>query len=188
MNKLSIIARAGTMLAAVSALTVAATFAALTSTATLTNNTISSASADLQVNNTDNAGTFGATDTGFTFDNLVPGAAYSAAQHFSLKNNGSANLTVTVYAVGATVTGTIDKSKVHVKFTNADTANAAEYTMAELESLVRDVPGVSGAGSLAASGNEENAFSVQVKLDADAVTGGSASLSGFDLVFTGSSF
>lgn len=183
------LARAIGIFSAVAIVVTGVTAAALQSQATLTDNTISSATATLEVDNIDNGLGFSSTDTGFSFTGLVPGADYGAAQHFSLKNTGTADLKVTVYATLATATGTIDKTKVHVRFTNNDTADVAVYTMANLEAIFNDVPGVSGAGFLdIAAGGEENDFDVQVKLDADAIIGSSASLGDFNLVFTGSTF
>src|SRR6266545_1083516 len=124
------VVRATVVIGAVAALVTGVTFAALQSQATLTDNTIASATAALQVNNTDDATNgLGSTDVGFAFSDLLPGADYGPAKHFSLKNNGTADLKVTVKATGTTTTGTIDKAKVHIKFTNTDTSTSAEYTM-----------------------------------------------------------
>ena len=187
MKKSSIILRASAMLAAISVMVVGVTYAALTSTATLTDNTISSATATLLVDGPDGNLDQSASEAGFSFTDLVPGADYSAPQAFRLENDGSADMTVTVYATVGSLTGVLDKSKVHVKVTNtsADPDVSDEYTLAELETLFNDVPGVSGSGVLEDQTVEE--FTIQVKLDENAVSGGGASLTGFNFVFTGSS-
>jgi hypothetical protein len=184
MKKSTIILRASAMLAAISVLVVGVTYAALTSTATLTDNTISSATATLLVDGSDAGTTTSASEAGFSFTDLVPGADFSAAQTFSLENAGTAPLAVTVYAAGGANTGVLDKTKVHVKFVNTSEANVeATYTLAQLEALFNNVPGVSGLGVLDPA--ETDSLTVQVKLDADAVSGGAAALSGFNFVFTG---
>src|SRR3990167_5979046 len=90
------VSSATAIIGAVAALVAGVTFAQLTSTATLTDNTISSASADLQVstNNVD----FGPSKPGFDFINLVPGgsAQPDPGKLFQLKDNGTADLTLKV--------------------------------------------------------------------------------------------
>lgn len=190
-KKVSPLTRALGVFSAVAIIVGGVTYAALQSQATLSDNTISSATATLQVNNTDNGGTFGTSDTGFQFTNLLPGAGYGDAQHFDLKNAGTSNLQVTVYATAGTVTGTLDKNKVHVKFTNQSlsTPGSAVYTLAQLEANYNGLPGVVGTDFLdTSSPGEENTFDVQVKLDDGAVGGSGAANSGFNLVFTGTAY
>lgn len=193
MGKLGIMARAGLVLGSVSVLAVAATFA-LSSTATLTDNSISSATASLLVDGPDVDAVATASETGFTFANLIPGADYGTAQTFSLHNEGTSDLDVTVYATVGTLTGVLNKNKVHVKITNTTptTPVSDEYTLAELEALFNPMPGVSDPGFLpmddtTTTPDDEgvNTFEIQVKMDADAVSSGSATLNDFDLVFTG---
>jgi hypothetical protein len=168
------------------------TYAVMQSQATLTNNTISSATASLQVDNTDDATNgFGTSDVGFQFTNLVPGAGYGDPQNFSLHNAGTSNLQVTVYATAGTVTGVLDKNKVHVKFTNTSlsTPGSVEYTLAQLEANFNGLPGVVGTDFLDTSTpGETNEFEVQVKLDEGATGASGASNSGFNLVFTGTAY
>ena len=186
-NVVSPVFRAVLVVGAVMAIATGVTFAALQSQATLTDNTISSATADLQVNSTGED--FGATDTGFDFTGLVPGADYGAASDFQLRNNGDADLNVQVYAetVSATGTGVLDKSKVMVKFTNTSTAEPAEYSLAQLEAANRDVPGASSTFTdLFLEAPETDNFEIQVKLEEGAVSGtGPVSVNDFDLVFVG---
>jgi hypothetical protein len=185
MKKSTIILRASAMLAAISVLVVGVTYAAITSTATLTDNTISSATATLLVDGSDGNQDQTASEPGFSFTNLVPGDDFSDPQTLRLENDGTAPMTVTVHATGGTSTGILDKSKVHVKFVNTtvDPDEEETYTLAELETLFNNVPGMSGDDQL--DDQEIHEVTVQVKLDADAVSGGGASLSGFNFVFTG---
>ncbi len=186
-NVISPVFRAILVVGAVMAIATGATFAAMQSQATLSDNTISSATAELQVKSAGED--FAASDAGFDFTNLVPGAAYGTAQNFSLKNNGTVDLNVQVYAetVAATGTGVLDKSKVMVKFTNVSAGESWEYSLAQLESVVRNVPGAStGFTDVSLAGAETDDFQVQVKLDAGAITGsGPVSVNDFDFVFLG---
>ncbi len=183
-RKINPAARAIGTVGAVVVLAGGVTFAALSSTATLTDNTVSSATATLQVDNPADGVDFNSTDGGFVFNNLVPGEDYGAAQQFSLKNTGTVDLDVTVYATVGTATGSLDKTKVMIKFTNNSPLDVSEFTLAQLEAVFNNVPGSGGAGTLL-DGETEN-FDIQVKLLPGAVTGsGPAADTGFSLVFTG---
>ena len=191
LSKINPVVRAVGVFSAVAIIAGGVTYAALQSQATLTDNTISSATASLQVDNTDNGLGFSSSDAGFQFTNLLPGAGYSDAKHFKLHNAGTSNLQVTVYATAGTVTGALDKNKVHVKFTNQSlsTPGSAEYTLAQLEANFNGLPGVVGTDFLDTSEpGETNAFDVQVKLDDGAVGGSGAADTGFNLVFTGTAY
>jgi hypothetical protein len=181
------VARAILVVAAVAGLVTAMTFAAMTSSATLTDNTISSATADLQVDSDE--GGFASSDAGFDFTGLVPGAAYGAAQDFMLKNNGSVNLDVQVFAetVAATGTGVLDKTKVTVQFTNVSAGETVEYSLAQLESANRNVPGASSFFTdQSLEPGEIDTFTINVKLEDGAISGtGPVSVNDFDLVFVG---
>jgi hypothetical protein len=179
------LARAVGIFGVVAALVGGATLA-VSDTAALTGNDISSATANLLVNNTENGGSPGETDTGFNFASLVPGDDYSDPLGFTLFNDGDADLDITVYATVGTTTGIIDKSQVHFKFVNTDATEEAVYTLAQLETLFNKAPGVSSIftdTTLAPA--EEDHFTVQAKMDAGAVSGTGASVEDFDLVFTG---
>lgn len=191
-QSISPVVRAILVVGAVAALVTGVTFAALDSEATLTDNRLASATAGLQVDNTDddtNPG--GATDVGFEFAGLVPGAEFLNPGHnFKLTNDGDADLRVKVKVSGAVSTGTIDKTKVHFQFENLTntgaSANPIVYTLAELETAGQWLPGVQDPDSLAVS--QDHDFNVKVRLDADAITGSSASIDDFVFTFTGSSF
>jgi predicted ribosomally synthesized peptide with SipW-like signal peptide len=177
--------------AAVAIIVGGVTYAAFQSQATLSDNTISSATAGLQVDNLGNGAGFATSDAGFSFTGIVPGADYGTPQQFKLKNSGDTDLQVTVFATDGASSGILNKNKIHVKFTNTSlsTPGSVEYTLAELQSMEKGLPGMGIASndSLDTSGSgEENTFNVQVKIDADAVNNGNgASVSGFDLVLTG---
>jgi hypothetical protein len=174
------------VMAAVVVLAGGVTFAALQSQATLTDNTIASATADLQVDNTDNGATPNSnTDTGFAFTGVVPGGAGSNIGHFILKNNGtgaSVNLSVKLAAAPTwttvPVSAAVDETMVHVIFTR-DGGSPQDVKLSDL--VAGNVP-LTG-GPLAPTTN--STFSVQIKMDADAFSGSSASASAFQFVFTG---
>ena len=189
---ISPLVRSISVFSAVAIVAGAVTYAALQSQATLSDNTISSTTAALQINNTDNGGGYGSTDAGFQFTNLVPGGDYSPAKHFKLKNNGGSNLQVSVFATGSTDSGTLDKSKVHVKFTNTSLSTPASvvYTLAQLQEDQNGMIGMAPGGvDFLDNMGEENAIDVQVKIDSDAVSGSTtASSANFNLVFTGTAY
>ena len=191
-NVISPVIRAILVMGAVAALVTGVTFATLQSQATLTDSTISSATAGLQVKST--GPDFAAQDAGFKFEDLIPGGAFSPSNDgkFTLKNSGSIPLSVQVQAetVAATGTGTLDKTKVIVRFTNLDAPGSfVDYTLAELESAARNVPGQSaGFTPTALANNDNDKMTIQVKLENGAITGsGPVSVSNFDLTFTGTS-
>lgn len=186
---ISPVIRAVLVVGAVAALVTGVTFAALDSEATLTDNDLASATVGLQVNNTDNGGDPAATDTGFDITGLVPGSEYlPPGYHFSLTNTGDTDMRVKVKVTGGTESGTVDKTKVHFRFDNTTdaTSSPVEYTWAELEAAGQTLPGVSDPDDLGVA--ETNHFDMRVKLDADAITGSSASIDDFTFTFTGSSF
>lgn len=191
------LARAIGVFSAVAVLASGATFAALQSQATLTDNTIQSATADLHVNNLENGGEYGETDTGFEFTGLVPGDDYQGeAQEFSLKNNGDVDLGLTIHkAMGEMAIktdendpepGTLDPTKVMVKIAKVgvqtdEDENWVEYTLAQLDEM-KNLPG----GPLShTDGSDTQTYSIQVKLLEGAVEGEGGELVDFDLVFTG---
>jgi hypothetical protein len=169
----------GSTIAVVVGVTLAAT--GLTSNdVTLSANSISSATAALQIKS---GGSFGISDTGFTFSDVVPGgpAQPLAGNAFQLKNNGTVDLAVTVKVPSAVnCTASIDKSKVHVIINRTSGSNpqlGATDTLADLET------GVALTDNLAAGVTAS--YKMQVSMDADAITGSSGSCDPFDLVFSG---
>lgn len=195
LNKISPVARAVGVMSAVGILVSGVTFAALNSQVTLTGNTLSVASAGLEIDNTENGIAAGqTTDAGYNFEGLVPGGGFGEEHTFTLKNTGEADLNVTVGATMSDAMSTlasegdtsIDPTLVTFKFTNTATGQSKNYTMAELEEGdPGNLPGVSGANANALNVDETATFTVQVKLGQDAVNGDSADDAMFDFEFTG---
>lgn len=189
--KVSPIVRASAVFAIVVAAVGGTTYAALQSQATLFNNTISTASAQLQVKS---AGGFASQDAGFAFTGAIPGgAAVPAAGHaFQLKNNGSVGLKIYAsipVAPTFTVTpsGSVDLSKVDLVLacTNgtqnfALTADVTALVAAHATGGVQLTPDTlpNGVGNIASC-------TAKVQMDADAFSGESASSTNFNIVFTG---
>jgi hypothetical protein len=186
--------RAVGVLSAVGILVTGVTFATLQSQqATLTGNSIQSASADLRVGTS--AASFAASRSGFSFQGLVPGgpAAPADGYTFYLKNYGTATLNLKA-SIGSTPTNvvyvngvasnadSVDLSKVSVELTRVDT-NAVQTST--VQSLINGFP----AAGLSLTDTIAPGAVVQYKLRAamagDAFSGSSASLGGIDLVFSG---
>jgi hypothetical protein len=179
--------RAIAVVGATGALVTSVTYATLQSpTATLTGNTINSATATLLVGTASASSTaFGATHSGFTFGNVVPGgpAMPASGNVFYLRNTGTATLAVKL-AVGGTPTNTyaVDLSKVTVNITRADTSTSQSAT---LQSLIDN--GLALTDTMAPNASSTAVqYTLSVSMTADAFTGSSASIGGIDLVFSGS--
>jgi hypothetical protein len=128
------IARAIIVVSAVAVLATGVTYAALQSqTASLTGNSISTATADLRIGTT--ASTFSNTRTGFSFANVVPGAVPSPVEgsSFYLKNYGTAPMALKV-AIGTVPTNasSVDLTKVYIVFTRVDTSATQKLSVASL--------------------------------------------------------
>lgn len=182
------LARAIGIIGVVAALVAATTFAALTSQATLTNNTIASATADLQVDS-DGDASYGSTDEGFAFTSVVPGGAAvpSTPFTFKLKNNGGVggtNLSVSVkIPVLPTWSGIVDNSKVDVVLA---CSGGIVYASTPTDLLTLSTTGVTLGSLVTTSGSEIADCTAQVQMDLDAFSGpGVNTTSGFTLEFTG---
>ncbi len=178
------IARAIIVVAAVAVLATGVTFAALQSqSATLTGNSISTATADLRIGTT--TSTFSNTRTGFSFSNVIPGTVASPADgnSFYLKNYGAATmaLKVAINTVPTNVSN-VDLSKVYVVFTRVDTSATQKLSVASLVA-VNTTGGTSLTDTLAGGATAQ--FKTQVSIDDDAFSGQSATIGGIDLVFNG---
>jgi len=173
--------RAAALVIAFAALVTGVTFAALQSQqATLTGNSIQSASADLRIGTS--ASTFASSRTGFNFQDVVPGGPAMPADGFNfwLKNYGSAPLSLKL-ALGSTPVNTtnVDLTKVSVQVTRVDTnvtQTASLQTLTEPTGLVLTDPLAS---------NTAVQYKLRVSMTADAFTGTSATIGGIDLVFSG---
>lgn len=186
-RSISPVVRAIGVIGAVAILVTSITYAALQSQVTLTDNTIASASTDLQVNNTDDTVTgFGDTDTGYAFTGVVPGGADSSTGNFQLKNNGTAAMSVSVKVPTlptwtVTPSGTVDNTKVMVVMscTDLDETYTVTDTLTNLNAApVNFATGTLGAGDTATC-------TVKIDMDAAAFSGESASAGNFDFEFTG---
>lgn len=186
--KFSPLMRAVLVIGAVMALVTGVTYAALTSsTATLTNNTVESATANLLVNSDAGCGpasAFGASDTGFAFNGLVPGGVASPDKTFCLKNSGTADLTLKLFVPTAptwtvTPSGVVDTGEVNV---HVVCDNGAGTINATLESLA------TAAQAFTTSNLADGATAVctvNLDMNADAFTGTGASSGNFNLEFSG---
>ncbi|MCW1907970.1 MAG: hypothetical protein KIH63_001375 [Candidatus Saccharibacteria bacterium] len=183
------VTRAIAVFGVVATLVTGITYAALTSQATLTNNIISSASANLQVKST---GSFATQDAGFAFTGIVPGgpAMPLAGNAFQLRNAGDTDLdvAVSVPALPTFVGGTVDPSKVDLLIS----CTAGSSTFAKTASLA-DLVAAHGTGGLLmtpdylphTTGNVADC-TAKVQMDSDAITGsGPVSTTFFNIVFTG---
>ena len=176
--------RAVGVLGAVGVITTSATFAALQSqSATLTGNTIESATADLRIGTS--TASFAASRTGFDFNGVIPGGAAMPASgnSFYLKNYGSANLAIKAAVTTAPSNlNNANLSKVYFDFTRVDTGATINLSLKSL------VDGYATGGvrlNDTISGGAIAQYSVKVSMDADAFSGASAAISGIDLSFSG---
>jgi len=180
------ILRAIIVVGATGTLVTSATYAALQSpSATLTGNTISTATAALKIGTASaSSSSFDVTHSGFTFGNVVPGgpAMPAGGNVFYLRNTGTTSLNVKM-TVGSTPTNTfnVDLSKVTVTITRTDTSTTQS---ASLQSLIDN--GLTLTDALAPnSSSTAEQYNLSVSMATDAFTGSSASIGGIDLVFNG---
>lgn len=169
------ISRAVVAIGATLTLVAGATFANFGSTASLTTNTLDTATADLQVQTT---GGFSSNAQGFTLTNVVPGTD-TPDFLFNLKNNGGVPLAVTAHIPGpVTYTGFTDFSKVDVTIKkNSDDSIVKTTTLADL------INGEVSIETLAAA--EVKEYKLVINVHTDAVTGSHAQIDAFNIVFTG---
>lgn len=178
------VARAIMVISAVAVLATGVTFAALQSQqATLTGNTIQTASADLRIGTS--ATSFAATRSGFNFNGIVPGSSPvpTEGNNFYLKNYGSAVLALKV-SVGTVPTNiaNVDLDKVFVTITRVDTATIQKLPLSALVSS-HATGGMDVTDTLAGATIAQ--YKVQASMAADAFSGSSAVIDGIDLVFAG---
>lgn len=172
--------RAAFVVSLVGVLVTGVTFAALQSQqATLTGNSIQSATADLRIGTS--ATSFDASRGGFTFKDVIPGgpAMPTDGNVFYLKNYGTAPLALKV-VLGSTPTNTssVDLAKVKLILTRVDNSNAQTVSLQTLTTT-----GLALTDPIAASSVVQ--YKLQAQMDEDAFTGTGAALSGIDLVFSG---
>ncbi len=178
--------RAVGVISAVVVLVGGVTYAALQSSATLTNNTIAAADASLLLWDGDS---FEPSAPGFTVEDLVPGE-WTTENLFYFKNNGGADLDIKVAATSPTVDG-VAAANVKVRFTSyapGCVSNTVETTLDAIDT--GDVALPCNALSEAAQGNSgvpatEGNYSVSYRIEPTDVTGSDVNISGFDMIFTG---
>lgn len=160
------------------------TFAALRSQEGIVKgNVIQTAIASLQVSN--NNTTFSNSVDGFVFGNLIPGGGLSPASGYPIfvKNVGTSTLALRL-SVGSQLINTdnLDLTKVHVVITPTSGGVGQSFSLQE---LVTAAP--SGGVALTISSrlvpSQSLGYVMQVRLDADAVSGPSASISNVDFNF-----
>jgi len=152
---------------------------------TLTGNTISTATANLQLS-TDNVN-FSNSHLGFDFNNIVPGgqAVPLTGYPFYLKNAGGTPLAIKL-AVNSIPTniGNVDISKVNIILTTVGSgASPQTFTLQSLLSS-SSTGGVTVSTSNLDIGNTQ-LYKLQASMAADAISGSSASLGNIDFSFTG---
>ena len=178
--------RAAAVIVVVIAAVSGVTFAALQSQqAKLTGNTIETATANLQ-HSTDGS-TFGASQAGFDFNNLVPGGqpVPQYGQNIYLKNGGGTPLQLKL-AITTTPSNpsNADLSKVNLLLTLRDNPTPQVISLQSL--VTANASGgvtITGPTSLAAGNTVQ--YSLQIAMTNDAFSGSSASLGNIDLAFSG---
>src|ERR1700760_943872 len=134
--------RALAVVSTVGVLVTGVTYAALQSPqATLSGNTIQTASANLLIGTASATSTaFSASHSGFTFSNVIPGgpSVPAGGNTFYLKNTGTVNLALKM-SVGSTPVNasSIDLNKVTITLTRVDTGTTQSAT---LQSLIDGYP------------------------------------------------
>lgn len=176
--------RAVGVIGAVAALVTGVTFAALSSSATLTGNTLSTGTASLKIWD----GTvFANTAPGFAVNNIVPGTP-SAPRNFYLQNAGGVPLEVKAQiSQPFSVAGITDYADVDVKITGF-CGLTETYTMAQIIAGPVALPcDPLNAGNAGDSGDftKPGSYSVSYDIDPSTTFGDQASVGAFNYTFTG---
>ncbi len=182
--KVNPMTRAVMVIASVAALVTGVTFAALQSQATLTDSTVNTATAGLTLWDGDS---FESTAPGFTVTGLVPGVG-TAPLPFYFKNSGVAlNLTAHVPAT-PTSSGFTGWENLKVTIKDDNDNAVTNTTMQAL--LAGEVPINGGPLSSGAQGDSntpstEGNFTAKFDIEPTSITGSSASVGAFNIIFTG---
>jgi hypothetical protein len=181
--------RAILVMGAVAALVTGVTFAAMTSnTATLADDSINSATADLQISSDascgPSSGTFGTSANGFDFNGLIPGGPASPSETFCLRNNGTANLALKLFIPTmptwtVTPSGTVDPGEVDVHVSCSAGAGTLDARLQDLGSSAQAFD----TSTLAAGATA--ICTINVDMNSAAFSGQGASSSDFDFDFSG---
>ncbi|HSX18275.1 MAG TPA: hypothetical protein VLE51_02900 [Candidatus Saccharimonadales bacterium] len=167
------------------------TFAALQSQgATLSGNTINSATADLRISK-DGLTWYSPTLAGYSFTGVIPGgsAAPSSGDPLYLKNFGTANMSIKAAissTPSVTTTGptnaSVNLSKIYLVITRTDTNVSQSLSLKSLQ----DANATGGLGLTdPISGGAVGSYTLKISMDSDAFNAQSATISGIDLVFSG---
>ncbi|MDB5163394.1 MAG: hypothetical protein JWS12_11 [Candidatus Saccharibacteria bacterium] len=171
--KFSPLLRAVGVIGVVAGLVSAVTFAQLTSnTVTLTNNTLTSATAALQISN-DNS-TYGSTAPGMSFTTLTPGVQSSAFTFF-VKNNGDVPLNITTHIPGDFTGSSIPADQVTLTI-NCGGGDLTK-TIADLNASAWTIPGSPLANA--------NTWTCTAKALLNSSFSGSGSVTPFNMDFVG---
>ena len=188
LRSISPIARAIGVIGAVAVLVTTVTYAALQSQATLTENTIASATAELEVSNDDVV--YDESVTGFDFEGAIPGGASSDPETFYLRNSGDVDLDISATVPTALPLTWEDSNSdpVIVDESMVDIAISCTFTSGSF-TIDGDLVTM-GAGDVAAVGDalpdgEDATCTATVSMDAGAFSADSATSDGFDITFTG---
>lgn len=152
---------------------------------TLTGNTISTATANLQLSK--DGVSFGNTQTGFGFINIVPGGAAvpTTGQPFYLKNAGGTPLEIHMSVSGTpTNSSNVDLGKVNVLLTTVGSGTPIQSFNLQALMTAHATGGVIISTAPLDIDNIQ-LYKLQVSMAADAVTGSSASIGNIDFAFSG---
>lgn len=183
-SRVGALTRAIGVICAVVVIATGVTFAALQSPqAQLTNNSITSATADLRIGTSESS--FAASRTGFAFKDLVPGgvAAPADGNLFWLKNYGNANLGIHISIGSIPInTDSVNLNKVSLVVTRVDDSVVQTFSVQALVDAY-----VSGGLSMTdpLAGGAVAEYKLQAVMASDAFSGVSAAVSDIDIVFTG---
>lgn len=187
-RRINPVTRALAVFGVVATLVTGITYAALTNQASLTNNIISSATADLEVKST---GEFAAQDAGFAFTGIVPGgpAVPVDGNDFQLRNAGDVDLDIAMSVPTAPIFsgGTVVQSEVDVIV--SCTAGTNTFSLTEDLAALVAAHGTGGIpmspDALPHTTNNVADCTVKIQMSEDAITGsGSVSSNFFNIVFT----
>jgi predicted ribosomally synthesized peptide with SipW-like signal peptide len=183
-RNISPILRAVGVIGAVALLVTSVTFAALSDEASLTGNTVTSATADLNVWD---GSAWAGTGAGFDVNELIPGT-WSAPYAFYLQNASPFAMDISVRVpVAPTLTNVASLADVEIRFHDETQAVIATT---DLDELVNSGPVAlndllaNSQGSTAATADEGDYY-VTFNLDPTGVSGTQADVPAFNFVFTG---
>jgi len=162
------------------------TYAALQSQlGVLQGNSIQTAIASLQVSR--DGTTYGSTTDGYAFGNLIPGGQASPSSGYPVyvKNVGTTPLALK-FSVGSGIQNpdNLNLAKVHIILTPTSGGGAQSMVLQDLITASSN-GGIPVAVASHMLPSQVSSFTLQVSLDADAITGPGASLSNLDFQFGG---